>query len=130
MILIPILALFVGLILGRFLSAPIEPLLGTYLAIAALAGMDTLFGGIRSAMETKFRSEIFVTGFVSNVLVSCLLAWLGDQIGINLFLAAAIILGTRIFSNISLMRRLLFNRLQESRRRKTLAAEHSAVGVQ
>ncbi len=130
MILIPILALFVGLILGRFLSAPIEPLLGTYLAIAALAGMDTLFGGIRSAMETKFRSEIFVTGFVSNVLVSCLLAWLGDQIGINLFLAAAIILGTRIFSNISLMRRLLSNRLQESRRRKTLAAEHSAVGVQ
>lgn len=129
MSLIPILALILGVVLGFALGGPVEGPIGLYLAIAAVAGLDTIFGGIRSAMEGKFSNEIFVTGFVTNVALSCGAAWLGERMGIDLYLAAVIILGTRIFSNISLMRRLGFNRLQEMRRKRRMEAEQGRIGA-
>ncbi|MFN3729491.1 MAG: small basic family protein [Fimbriimonadaceae bacterium] len=121
MILIPIIALVIGALLGIVLSNaffPVPPKLAAYLAVACVAGLDSICGGIRAGLEGKFHNDIFVTGFLSNVLIASFLAWLGDQIGINLFLAAAIVLGARIFTNLSLIRRYGMTRWQEARERR------------
>jgi small basic protein len=93
---------------------------GQYLAIACLAGLDTVLGGIRSGLEGKFYNDVFVTGFISNVVIAFFLSWLGDRIGVNLFLAAAIVLGSRIFTNLSLIRRFTLTKLQDARERRRL----------
>lgn len=95
---------------------------GQYLAVACLAGFDTVFGGVRSGLEGKFRTDVFVTGFFSNILIAFFLAWLGDQIYINLFLAVALVLGARIFTNLSLIRRFALTKWQDARERKRLQA--------
>lgn len=92
--------------------------LGSYIAIACLAGLDTVLGGIRSGIEGKFYNDVFITGFISNILIAFFLAWLGDQIGVNLFLAAALVLGARIFTNLSLIRRFLLTKVQDARERR------------
>lgn len=118
MILIPILCLFVGILLGALIKFPLAPEIGTYIAVAVLAGLDTICGGIRSSLEQKFHGDIFVSGFLSNIIIAFFLAWLGDRIGINLFLVCALIFGSRIFTNLSLIRRFVLTRWQDARQRK------------
>jgi small basic protein len=105
-----------------FRLGPIPGVYGQYLAVACLAGFDTICGGFRGGLEGKFRTDVFVTGFLSNVLIAFFLAWLGDQIYINLFFAVALVLGARIFTNLSLIRRFALTKWQDARERKRLQA--------
>lgn len=118
MMLIPVLALLVGILIGGLLGKPIGNEAGLYIAVACIAGLDTICGGLRSYLEGKFHQDIFVTGFASNILIAFFLAWLGDNIGINLFLAIAVILGGRIFTNLSILRRQLLTRWQDAQARQ------------
>lgn len=118
MILVPIFALVIGVLIGLRFIHPATGVSGQYLAVACLAGLDTVCGGIKSGMEGKFRTEIFLSGFVANVVIAFTLAWLGDQIFLNLFLAVAMILGGRIFLNLSLIRRFLLIQIQDARDRR------------
>lgn len=120
MILIPIIALFLGAALALTLQMPIKGVYGQYMAVACLAGLDSVCGGIRSGLEGKFHNEVFITGFIFNILTAFFLAWLGDQIFIDLFLAVALVLGARIFTNLSLIRRFLLTKWQDSRERKRM----------
>jgi len=113
MMFIPLVALVVGVTLGLLVREPVRTEAGTYLAVACLAGLDTLFGGIRAGLEGKFQNAVFVTGFVGNILIAFFLAWLGDQIGANIFLVCALIFGTRIFNNLSLIRRFYLTKWQD-----------------
>jgi small basic protein len=76
-----------------------------YLAVAALAGLDTFFGGLRAALAGEFEGDIFATGFVFNACFAALLVYIGDLIGMDLFVAVAVVLGGRILINISKIRR-------------------------
>ncbi len=76
-----------------------------YLSLAALAGLDSLIGGVRAGTEGKFRSNVFLSGFVTNTLLAAFLAYLGDLMGQPLGLAALVALGGRIFVNLSIIRR-------------------------
>lgn len=76
-----------------------------YLSLAALAGLDSLIGGLRAGSEGKFKSNVFVTGFLVNTLLAAFLAYLGERLGQPLALAAVVALGGRIFINLSIIRR-------------------------
>lgn len=129
MILIPLLFLFVGVLLGLITRQSFTGQLAIYAGVACLAGFDTVCGGVRSLLEGKYATDIFVTGFISNILIAFFLAWLGDSIGINLFLAVALVLGTRTFTNLSIIRRLLIGRWQDKRARKRLELEKEQVNL-
>jgi small basic protein len=81
-----------------------------YMSVAALAALDSVFGGIRSAMEDHFDQSIFVTGFFSNALLAAGLAFAGERLGIDLYLAAVVAFGVRIFQNLGVIRRHLLKK--------------------
>jgi small basic protein len=96
-------------VFGASITVPYD--FASYLSLATLAGLDSVLGGIRAGLEGKFRSDIFLSGFVVNMLVAVLLAWLGDTIGVEgLYLAAVVTLGGRAFMNLSVIRRHLLDR--------------------
>src|SRR5256885_2171537 len=101
---------FVGLIAGfcavYFTKAQLPMDIASYLAIAALAGLDSVVGGIRAGAEQKFNSKILLSGFFINLIFAVGLAYLGDVIGVDLFLAVEVALGGRIFLNLSVIRRV------------------------
>jgi len=99
-----------------------------YLSLAALAGLDTLLGGIRAGIEGRFQDDVFITGFLLNTLLAAALAFLGDKIGVDLFLAAVVALGTRVFLNLSLIRRYFLNR-RALAKRSGPAASAGASGL-
>jgi small basic protein len=133
-ILIPVVALIIGALIALMVKVgPFPGAIGQYLAVACIAGLDTVCGGIRGGLEGKFRTDVFVTGFFSNVLIAFFLAWLGDQIYINLFLAVALVLGARIFTNLSLIRRYALTKWQDMQERQRLqkaAAQQAAPAPQ
>lgn len=88
----------------------------SYLSLATLAGLDSIFGGIRAGIEGKFHDDIFLSGFVVNTVLAASLAYLGDQIGVDLFLAAVVALGGRVFLNLSLIRRYWLTQSSLNRR--------------
>jgi small basic protein len=109
--LLPLLAFAVGLSVMLRLSYPIRSDYASYLSLATLAGMDSVFGGIRAGLDNKFRNDIFLSGFLVNMVLAVALAYLGDQIGVqDLYLAAVVTLGGRIFLNLSVIRRQLLER--------------------
>jgi small basic protein len=77
-----------------------------YLSVAVLAGLDSVFGGIRAGVERHFRSDVFLTGFLVNMLMAVAIVYAGQVIGVeDLYLAAVVTLGGRIFLNLSVIRR-------------------------
>jgi small basic protein len=95
-----------------FLWQPKVPMQVTeYLPLALLAGMDAIFGGIRAGLDRKFRSDVFVSGFFMNMVLAVLLGFIGDQIGVELYLAAVVTLGGRVFLNLSMIRRQVLERM-------------------
>jgi small basic protein len=122
-VLLPIVMMIIGAALALALKvSPVPGVNGQYLAVACLAGLDTVCGGIRSGLESKFRTDVFVTGFISNTLIAFFISWFGDQIYINLFFAVALVLGARLFTNLSLIRRFALTKWQDARERKRLQA--------
>ncbi len=126
MILIPVLALIVGALLGALFSAQVPAEMTPYLSVAVLAGLDSICGGLRSYMENKFQADIFSSGFLFNIVLAVFFTWLGIGIGLNLLLAVAVVFGTRIFNNLSLIRRIIISRITERQARKSAEREVAA----
>lgn len=108
---IPILGLVLGILIGVFMEPTLPPVLEPYLPIAIVASMDAVFGGVRAWLEGQFTDRVFVTSFVSNVVLASLIVWIGDQIGVGsqLSTAVVVVLGIRIFTNAAAIRRGLFH---------------------
>ena len=104
MILVPIAGLVLGFLV-YWLPVKVPSDYAPYLSLATLAGLDSIFGGIRAGIEGKFHDDIFISGFVMNTLLAAGLAYLGDQIGVDIYMAAVVVLGWRVFLNLSLIRR-------------------------
>jgi len=111
MIWLPVIGLIVGVAIGYVGNVDISVAYSSYLSIAILAALDTVFGGIRASMEKSFDSAVFLSGFFFNTLVAALLAYIGVQLGVDLYLAAVVAFGVRLFQNIAVIRRIAFNRM-------------------
>ncbi|WP_208589311.1 small basic family protein [Gracilibacillus suaedae] len=109
---LPALFLIIGLLLGFMTNMSIPDAYTNYLSIAVLAALDTLFGGIRAQLEAKFDQKVFISGFFFNVLLAAFLAFIGVQLGIDLYLAAIFAFGVRLFQNLAMIRRLLIEKYE------------------
>lgn len=99
-----ILGCVIGAVIG--LNAPIIPYTySSYLPIAIIAALDTVFGGIASTVKGNFDLKIFLTGFFGNAILSMLLTYLGNRLNVDIYLAAIIVFVGRMFTNLAIIRR-------------------------
>ena len=113
---IALIALTVGVVIGVWMPYTLTPDMAPYIAIAIVAALDSVFGGIAAYMTKKFDILIFFTGFFSNVLLAAGLVYMGNIIGINLMLAAIVIFGSRMFQNFAIMRHEILGRYTKKER--------------
>jgi small basic protein len=112
---IPIIALIIGFLLVYSLRLDVSPVYADYLSVAILAGLDSITGGIRAKLEENFEEYIFTSGFFVNMALAAFLAYLGDRMGVNLYLAVVVALGVRIFQNLGRIRGRLTAQLLHKR---------------
>ena len=108
---VPILGLIVGILIGVFLiPVNIPQQYSNYVAVAILAALDSVFGGVAAIVQGKFDMKIFLSGFFGNALLAAGLAYIGDQLGIQIYLAAIFAFGNRLFLNFAIIRRYMLNK--------------------
>jgi small basic protein len=109
-------AILIGCILGAVLgaNAPVIPYTySVFLAIAVVAALDSVFGGIASVLNKKFDLKIFISGFFCNSILSILLTYLGQKLNIDIYLAALVVFVGRMFTNLTIIRRYYIDKWSE-----------------
>ena len=103
---------YFGIILGCLLGAILgmhAPVISytysSYLSIAIIAALDSVFGGIASVIKKNFDIKIFLTGFFGNAILSILLTILGNKLNVDIYLAAIVVFVGRMFTNLAIIRR-------------------------
>jgi small basic protein len=112
---LPFVGLLAGLGLGLLLSIQVPLIFVKYSAIAIIASVDTVLGGVRAQFEDRFDIWVFLSGFVVNTLFAAGLTALGDLLGLDIYLGAVVAFSIRIFNNIGFIRRDLLGILWGSR---------------
>lgn len=102
---LPLLGLLGGVLVGLMVGFSVPAEFARYTAVAILAGLDAVLGAIRAESEGRFDNRIFLSGFVFNTILAGLLTYLADRLGVELYLAAIVAFGVRIFNNLALLRR-------------------------
>jgi len=109
---LPLIGLLVGLIVGSVFSITVPVEYTRYTAIAVLGGLDSVLGALRADMEGQYDNLVFVSGFFVNAVLAVLLTFLGDRLGVELYYAAIVAFGVRMFDNLAIIRRLLLTRIR------------------
>ena len=116
-----LIAILVGCIIGALLgiNAPIiSYTYSSYLAIAIIAALDSVFGGISSVLKRNFDLKVFTTGFFGNAILSILLTYLGQKLNVDIYLAAIIVFVGRMYRNLSIIRRYFLEKWDESKKKR------------
>lgn len=103
-----LLAILMGCILGAIvgINAPIiSYTYSSYLAIAIIASLDSVFGGIVGVQKGEFDFKVFISGFFCNSILSILLTYLGNKLDVDIYLAAIVVFVGRMFLNLTFIRK-------------------------
>lgn len=114
-------AILIGCILGAILglNAPIiSYTYSSYLAIAIIAALDSVFGGISSVINKNFDLKIFISGFFGNAILAILLTILGQKLNVDIYLAAIVVFVWRMFMNLGTIRRYYVEKWTEKFKEK------------
>lgn len=105
-----VVGLLFGVILGMCLPYQVPVSISRYVSVGILAGLDSVVGGTRGGLEGRFDTLVFTSGFVVNTLLAIVVTWVGVVLGADLYLAAVVTFGMRIFSNLGAVRRFVLRR--------------------
>ena len=121
--LVMIIACVLGVIVG--LNAPmISYTYSSYLAIAIIAALDSVFGGVASVINKKFDMKIFISGFFGNAVLAILLTVLGEKLNVDIYLAAIVVFVGRMFNNLGTIRRYYVEKWTEKIKNKTKSNQY------
>lgn len=119
-------AIIVGCVLGALvgMNAPvISYTYSNYLAIAIIAALDSVFGGVTAVLKKNFDLKVFLSGFFGNAILSILLTLLGEKLNVDIYLAAIIVFVGRMFTNLSIIRRYYIEIWTEKAKKKKAEKE-------
>ena len=101
-------AIIIGCVLGALVGINL-PLISysysSYLAIAIIAALDSVFGGITGVLKGEFDFKVFISGFFCNAILSILLTYLGNKLDVDIYLAAIVVFVGRMFINLTIIRK-------------------------
>ena len=103
-----LISILIGCVLGAIIGINL-PIISytysTYLAIAIIAALDSVFGGIAGVLKGEFDFKVFISGFFCNAILSMLLTYLGTKLNVDIYLAAIVVFVGRMFINLTIIRK-------------------------
>ena len=108
-----LIGLAVGLLFGWLVPVYVPAQWSLYVAAGLLAALDSALGGYKARVGGVFRLSIILSGTVGNAAIAAFLTWLGQKLGIPLYLAAVVVFGARMFQNFAEIRRELLTSKQK-----------------
>lgn len=122
-----LIAIIIGCIVGALIGVNLPTIPYTYsgyLAIAIIAALDSVFGGITSSLKKNFDIKIFISGFFVNAILAMALTYLGEKLNVDIYLAAVIVFVGRMFNNLGIIRRYYVEKITA---RKIIAKAEATI---
>lgn len=111
--------LILGIIIGLLFNVQIPQEYTRFSAVIIVGIADSLLGAIRAEItQDQYNSIIFVTGLFFNIIFAVGITYLGEHLGLNLYLAVTVVFMFRIFQNVGITRRVLIERWIEKNKEK------------
>ena len=82
-----LIGLVAGLLIGAFFPWTIPAQWSLYVAAGLLAALDSALGGFRARVKGEFKLGVFLSGTIGNAAIAVFLTWLGQKLGLPLYLA-------------------------------------------
>lgn len=105
--LLSVIGILLGIGVAIFIPWIVTPGYSVYLAAGILAALDSVFGGVYASICKNFDMAIFISGLICNALLAALIIFLGEKLGLDLYLAVVVVFGTRLFNNFASIRHSL-----------------------
>ncbi len=106
-----LIGILVGIIIGLSMDINIPVEYTRYTAVIIIGMLDALIGAIRAEYtRDNYDPLIFLTGLFFNIILAVGITYLGDRLGLDLYLAATVVFTFRIFSNVGITRRALIQK--------------------
>jgi small basic protein len=64
-----------------------------------------MLGAARAHLEGQYDNKVFISGFCVNALLAGVLTFVGDRLGVEIYYAAIVAFGVRLFDNLAIIRR-------------------------
>lgn len=97
-----VIGLAIGLLLGLAISITYSATFTIYITLIILILLQSLLRVIRhERMDFPVHKEVILIG--SEIVFACLLAYIGEKLGISLYLAIVLSFGLRIFNDFNLI---------------------------
>lgn len=108
-----LLGIIAGVLIGWFIPVTIPIEYTRYTAVVILSIFDAVVGALRAQLSKNdsYSALIFGTGLLFNSILALGITLFGDLLGLDLYLAATVVLTFRIFKNVSVVRRSLFGHM-------------------
>lgn len=113
-----IIAIIIGCLIGALIGVNIPTIpytYSSYLAIAIIAALDSVFGAITSTLKKNFDMKIFLSGFFVNAILAMALTYLGNRLNVDIYLAAVVVFVGRMFNNLGTIRRFYVEKLSNKK---------------
>lgn len=105
-----IIASLCGGSIGYFTPVIIPVEYNKLFSVAILAGVESVFKGIRMMIKDNFDSRLFIYGFFMNVFIAVVFVFIGDSLGLDLYYVVLLALGFRLLQDLDIVKLYLFNR--------------------
>lgn len=122
-------AIIIGCILGAIVGINVPTISYTYssyLAIAIIAALDSVFGGISGTLKGEFNFKVFISGFFCNSILSILLTYLGNKLNVDIYLAAIVVFVGRMFINLTIIRKYYIDKWTKKIEEKKIKKEKNS----
>lgn len=113
-IILGVICIILGCVVGAFMPT-ISYVYSKYLAIAIMAALDSIIGALSAKTKNSFNMSIFLSGFIVNAIIAILFTLIGENLNVDIYLAAIFVFVYRIFNNLSVIRRYVIEKITKKK---------------
>lgn len=115
---LPVLGLVLGIGLGVFLPIEVPGVYNYYFAVALMAALDGVLGGLEEGLRGSFDLFSFWSKILATTIFALLLVFIGDHLGVELYLAILFALCYRILKSVNGIHSFLTGKLKRAQLEK------------
>ena len=106
-----IFGLVIGIVIGINTNYSIPDEYIKYTAVMTIAIIDFLLSAIKSEVKkSEYNAQVIFTGLLYNLGLAVGITYLGEKLGLDLYLAASIYFIFHIFTNTNEIRKIMLNK--------------------
>lgn len=107
--------LAIGIVIGAFTPLHIPVEFARYSAVGIMGIMDSVLGAVRADLQRHYNATVFISGLITNMFLAIAITFVGDRLGIDLYLAIIVAFTIRMLNNIGIIRYFFLTRFMSKK---------------